>query len=272
MADEAYQAVSHLALNVVRPSTEWLNMGNWEHTNEFPAACHALAEQLHSAAQIPSNARILDVGHGCGDSLLLLASQHEPQCLHGITSIPAHAKRAQQRIGARAMVWCADATQWLADTTDQCSVHGEHARKGEYDTILALDCAYHFQNRPAFFRSAFQQLKPGGALALVDLVGAWPYPEHPAYDFVPSTLAAPKHGPSVWQRLRHRVVCYLTGTPPGSFVSMDNYATQLQHAGFSAVSIQDISHAIFPGFSSFLQGMGAEGEAAWRGGSRWLWR
>lgn len=28
--DEAYTSLDHLALNVTKPQTEWLNMGNWE--------------------------------------------------------------------------------------------------------------------------------------------------------------------------------------------------------------------------------------------------
>ncbi|WFD20507.1 T-complex protein 1 subunit delta [Malassezia caprae] len=150
-----------------------------------------LAELLHGAANVAPGDRVLDVGHGCGDSLLLL-SQRPLTCLHGVTSLPAHAQRAQKRLGDKAQVWCADAVDWLAQ---------EHA--DSYDVILALDCAYHFRDRSLFFQRARKHLKPGGRLALVDL-------------------------------------------------------------------LRDISHDVFPGFSTFLQGLGID-DQVWRGGGYTQW-
>ena len=107
---------------------------------------------------IPPHARILDIGHGCGDSLLVLAKQYEPACLHGVTSVPAHAHRARERLGHRATVWCADVVRWI---------RSDQATHSIYDVILALDCAYHFSDRAEFFRDAYARLAPGGTLAPV---------------------------------------------------------------------------------------------------------
>ena len=93
----------------------------------YPSRVAALAQFLHQAAQIPPDARILDVGHGCGDSLLLLAETYNPACLHGVTFEAAHAQQARQRLGERATIWCADAVEWLKNSVDT------------YDTVLALD-------------------------------------------------------------------------------------------------------------------------------------
>ncbi|WFD39791.1 uncharacterized protein MJAP1_002772 [Malassezia japonica] len=131
-----------------------------------------------------------------------------------------------------------------------------------YDTILALDCAYHFPSRPAFFKSAYARLAPGGTLALVDLVSAWPYPN--AAQCTPSSLAPPTHAPALWKRAMHRITCALSGTPPGSFIPLDTYAQQLHDAGFEHVDMADISDAVFPGFSTFLKRLGTDAE--WRGG------
>ena len=90
----------------------------------------ALAELLYKAAMIPPHARILDIGHGCGDSLLVLAKQYEPACLNGVTSVPAHAHRARERLGYRATVWCADVVRWI---------RSDQATHSIYDVILALD-------------------------------------------------------------------------------------------------------------------------------------
>lgn len=201
---------------------------------------------------------MLDVGHGCGDSLLLL-SRGSLSCLHGVTSLPVHAQRAQQRLGNQAQVWCADAVDWLAQDD------GADA----YDVILALDCAYHFHNRALFFERAHRRLKPGGRLALVDLASAWPYPETSS-SFTPSTLPAPMHPPSWGKRVQHWMTCYLSGTPTQSMVPCSTYMEQLQTAGFSIIQLRDISHDVFPGFSTFLQGLGID-DQAWRAGSQMQW-
>lgn len=263
MSQESYSALSHLALNVVPPSTEWLNMGYWEDAHTFPEACRALAVQLHEAARIPAQAKILDVGHGCGDSLLLLL-EREPCVLHGVTSMPLHAYRAQQRVGNRATVWCADAVEWLASSASSSTT---------YDVILALDCAYHFTDRSTFFRNAYKRLAPGGTLALVDLVGAWPYPSNDTKAlFQRSSLPPPSHAPSVWSTLKQRVTCYLSGTNPTAFISFADYEELLRKEKFLCITMQDISHSVFPGFGSFLQNIGGEGEKAWRGGGMWQWK
>lgn len=252
---ESYAALAHLALNAERPPTEWLNMGDWSAADTFPQACAALARRLHDAAHLAPHARVLDVGHGCGDSLLLLLHERAPHTLHGVTSLEAHAQRAQTRVGARAAVHCADAVAWLA--------HTAHT----YDAVLALDCAHHFADRPAFFRAAYAALAPGGTLALVDLVAAYPYPTDAA--FGASSLPPPTRRPGAWARAKHRVACALSGTPAQSFVSIDTYRAQLADAGFArdAIEASDVSADVFPGFAHFLTHLGTGDERAWRGGS-----
>lgn len=218
----------------------------------------ALAELLHSAAGIAPGARVLDVGHGCGDSLLLL-SRHSLHCLHGVTSLPAHAQRAQARLGDKAKVWCADAVDWLAQNEGAAT----------YDVILALDCAYHFPDRALFFQRAQKRLRPGGRLALIDLVAAWPYPA-PSTSFTPSPIKAPTHPPRLGMRLQHWMTCYLSGTPTQSMIPCASYMDQLHTAGFLSIHMEDISHNVFPGFASFLQSLGIN-DQAWRGGTSAQW-
>ncbi|WFD41425.1 hypothetical protein MPSI1_000052 [Malassezia psittaci] len=248
---ESYASLAHLAWNVKRPQSEWLNMGDWSHTQSFPEACEALARRLQEAAQIPEQARVLDVGHGCGDSLLMLL-QRNTSYVHGVTSLHAHAARAQARCGSRAKVHCLDATEYLSQT--------QHT----YDTILALDCAYHFDDRARFFREAYDALAPGGKLALVDLLAAYPYPSQDTVE--PSRLPAPRRAPSLWRRFMHSVVCFMSGTQPKSFVSFETYREQLSEAKFCTKDIEmhDISADVFPGFANFLQNLNTGEQRAWQ--------
>lgn len=205
---------------------------------------------------MPRGARILDLGHGCGDSLLLLA-ELAPRCLHGVTSLPAHAERAQARLGDGARVWCDDAVAWLARVAD--------GALPAYDVIFVLDCAYHFSDRAAFFQHASQRLAPNGVLVLVDLVSAWPYPAA-SPTMHTSTLPAPTRAPSWWATCRHALVCWLSGANARWFVSFEAYEAELRAVGFKDVHLADLSHDVFPGFAAFLQGLGRGEERAWRGG------
>jgi hypothetical protein len=44
--EETYSALDHLALNVVSPQTEWLNMGNWQVSVLGERACIGRVETL----------------------------------------------------------------------------------------------------------------------------------------------------------------------------------------------------------------------------------
>jgi SAM-dependent methyltransferase len=53
-------------------------------------------------------------------------------------------------------------------------VHGDGCKLdvpvGGYDAVLAVECVFHFDSRPAFFTGAARALRPGGKLALSDFV------------------------------------------------------------------------------------------------------
>ncbi|KAK0554491.1 hypothetical protein OC846_001277 [Tilletia horrida] len=278
--DEIYSDMNHVAFNVRPPTTAWLNMGYWstppDHT-QFVDAAEQLATRLHQAVFPPFAPRcseplaILDVGCGSGDSVLLLNRTLQPQTLHGVTSIDSHASFARKRLeqasssaGQRDLdhdVFCGDAVQFLAP--------GRNSTK--YDAVFALDCAYHFNDRPTFFRNAFAHLKPGGSIALVDMALAWPYPTSQsvaAFEFVPSTsLDPPSRPPTRAQALWHWISCQGASTPTSHFVPIDVYASHLHQAGFGDIKIEDISEHVFPGFANFLASQGryvTPDEAQWR--------
>lgn len=260
---ESYSSFSHLALNVQPPSTEWLNMGIWDDASraDFPAACERLARLLHERAGSMRGKRVLDVGHGAGDSLLLLLSNEKeaPKSLHGVTSLAPHAQRTRDRVGDRAEIFCEDAVKYL-----------QRAAESEYDVILALDCVFHFNTRVAFFEAAFQRLAPGGVIALEDLCAAHSYPASiDGVAWTPSTslpTSTAKDGLGIGARARLAGTCLLASVPRTNMVPVAVYASHLQQAGFVDVHIEDISARIFPGFARFLRGLGKGEEQVWRGG------
>ena len=103
-----------------------------------------------------------------------------------------------------------------------------------YNTILALDCAYHFDTRRAFLEQAFACLTVGGRIALADIC------------FAPGSLSA-------WTKLKVTA----SGTMPwANVVTTEEYLATLKEIGYVDVELQDISEHVFPRFIQFLKTRG----------------
>ncbi|KAE9407725.1 hypothetical protein BT96DRAFT_914398 [Gymnopus androsaceus JB14] len=235
----------HLSLNM-RPGedvlkTEWLNMGYWRDTNIFPDACQALALKLIQTAQCKEQGKVLDVGHGTGESLILLLTHPSIPCLShltGITSIPLHHKRSLERVkridslGTTVSLHVGDAVHQETNTTTHPLSSSSPTR---FDTILALDCAYHFKTREAFLTQSFERLEGGGRIALADICFA----------------TAP---PITWKA---RIIQgFLKLMSKENAISIDKYEACLKCIGFVDVIVEDISMDVFPGFVGFLRQRG----------------
>ena len=279
---EPYQTLSCLALNTRPPTTAWMNMGFWtpqlsRAQLDFPLACQTLAEQLYAAAGIKPGLKLLDVGCGAGQSTLFLLDEFKPEVLHAVTSLPDEAAFAAERLqvhlqeqedkveATRVKVWAQDVLEWLRNGEGD----GE-----KYDVILALDCAFHFSDRAEYIRLAAKRLAPGGRLAFVDLLSAYPSPSASASSNVRlGPPAYPSEAPSLTKRLKHSLTCLLASVKPANLWPVDRYLNILvETGGFKADAIQmrDITGDVFPGFARFLHGFATEG-AAWRGGG-WAMR
>jgi predicted O-methyltransferase YrrM len=218
---------------------------------------------LYKEAGLTKSRSILDVGHGSGDSLLLLAKDYTPSLLHGVTSAKGHALRAQTRLkglkyAQNTRVYHDDAVAFL-----------KRSNEPMYDFIFALDCAYHFRTRRDFLKLCFTRLRPGGKVALIDLVASHPYPSSASNNvFTPSpTLPRPKHHQApLSTRIKHTITTMLTGVPLGNLIPIDTYQTHLVSAGFEDITIKDTSHLVFPGFAQVLKAYGLAEESTWRGG------
>ncbi|KAJ7783854.1 S-adenosyl-L-methionine-dependent methyltransferase [Mycena maculata] len=230
----------HLSLNHLpgdkpgtAPRTEWLNMGYWKNTTVFPEACEALALKLVEAAGCKPGGHVLDVGHGSGESLILLLTHpavSRPSKLAGITSLEAHHRRSQARVAHLNTAVPVDLH--VGDAVHRGGPgHPLNPSSEQFDTILALDCAYHFQTRRAFLQQAHNQLRPGGSVALADIC------------FAPGALQ------TSWTRW---VTAVLRLMPRENMVSTDEYLAEMRRIGYTDVRLEDISADVFPGFLKFL--------------------
>ncbi len=157
----------------------WGNLGYWKVGDDYSAACEGLARQLATAVNLNQDSRILDAGFGCGDQLLLWLKDYNIQLLCGINYSASQTVLAKQRLKQfefrqfelRQSQANTDGTHLISsenifqgDVADLknglavvCNESDIDSRK-DINTILALDCAYHFPFRKNFFNDSFQIL------------------------------------------------------------------------------------------------------------------
>ncbi|KAK1232678.1 hypothetical protein PQX77_004154 [Marasmius sp. AFHP31] len=240
----------HLSLNRLpgedknaSPKTEWLNMGLWKDTRVFPRACEALAKRLVNAAELKNGERVLDVGHGTGESLIVLLTDPtvpRPESLTGITSLASHHQRSVARVEKLGLtveqtttsLYHGDAVYTPKEKQDH-PLHPDNTN--HFDVVFALDCAYHFRTREKFLRQVHQHCAPGGRVALADIC------------FKSNALKQPSLTRSILKLM-----------PKENMISMEGYVEMMERIGYTDVKLEDISNDVFPGFIGFLRtrGMG----------------
>lgn len=195
---------------------------------------------------------MIDVGHGTGESLILQLSDPtvpRPSKLTGITSLKAHYERSLART-SRLQSSQSEVDLYHGDViyrptaeatigaTSQTKTDVKHpmdpsSNMPPYDTILALDCAYHFNTRPVFLQQSLERLVPQGRIALADIC------------FTPSSLQ------STFLRALAGLIM-----PTENVISTDQYVQQMQVMGYQDVQLEDITEDVFPGFIKFLKSRG----------------
>ena len=102
-----------------------------------------------------------------------------------------------------------------------------------FTSILALDCAYHFDTRNTFLKQSFARLSSGGRIALADICF--------------SSAALQRR----WIGLAAAL-----GMPAANMISPVKYVQDMEELGFADVTLEDVTEDVFPGFVRFLQSRG----------------
>lgn len=163
-----------------------------------------------------------------------------PSELVGITSISTHSFRARDRVARlqRSLHSNVKVTMYCGDVVyrPQAVQHPlEPLPSNYYDTILALDCAYHFQTRRDFLRQCFDRLVPGGRIALADI----------CFDS------------AAMQKLSTKLfITTIRAMPRQNALSKEQYVADMLSMGYVDVKMEDISEDVFPGFVRLLKGKG----------------
>ena len=243
----------------------WGNLGYWQAGDDYSTACEGLAHQLANAVNLNQDSRILDVGFGCGDQLLLWLKDYNIQFLCGINYSVSQTVLAKQRLkqfelrqfelsqsqantdgtnlGSSDNIFQGD----VADLKNGLAVVCSEANN-DINTILALDCAYHFPSRKNFFDDSFKVLKSSAktnqdnngikastaCIGLTDIVLA--------------------DAPLSWgRRMLLNIMLSASRIPKDNIVTLAEYQGQLQQAGFDCIASEDISEFVFEPFGNWLK-------------------
>ncbi len=216
----------------------WGNLGYWQTGSDYSSACEALAHQLAIKVGLGVSSRIFDAGFGCGDQLLLWSEYYQVEFLCGINYSTSQTAVAQQRLAKSGTQGHFAQYIMEGDVTNNLLLTDLLTNKHHtVNTVLALDCAYHFPSRNTFFNDSFHILDKngkGGCIGLTDIVLANPHLS--------------------W--LKRKVLNTMLGLskiPPENIVTLERYQQQLQQAGFQHINNQDISEYVLEPFGRWLK-------------------
>ncbi len=175
----------------------YFNVGYWvDGARELVAACDRMVDEVASA--VPHDAAvILDVGCGLGAGTRRLGDRFPDALVAGVNLSLWQLTQARRRGVQSAVV--ADAAKLAIGT-------------GTADAVLAIESAEHFDTREDFFAEAHRVLRPGGVLALSDML-------FHGGDAISDWMLLPQ------RRIR----------------TIGEYEEAMRHAGFTGVTVRDIT-------------------------------
>jgi len=197
------------------------NFGYWaDNPADFEEAGFRLLEAVANRAGIGPDDEVLDAGCGCGASSLDLAEEWGCRRVVGIDVTAAMLTIGRRRAVSRAL----DARV----SFHTMSATALQLPDASFTRVIAIDCADMFDPREAFLAEAFRVLRPGGVLAIADVVAG----------------TAPV-GPI--QRAMVRGLMRYFGIPRVNYYGVEGYRARLVAAGFREVSIESVGDAVIPG-------------------------
>lgn len=209
----------------------YLNLGYWKDATTYDTACEALAELLGEAAGMKAGDVVVDAGCGFADQDMFWCRKFGVGKIIGINITERHVQHGRERVKAAGLEARIELVRGSA--TELSVVPAESV-----DKVVALESAFHFKTRETFLLEAYRVLKPGGMIALADLVVA--------------SAGRDKAG-TVAQKLANAVGQVAWQIPQVNLYGADVYREKMEAAGFVDCKVDVISEWVFKPFREFAK-------------------
>lgn len=207
--------------------SSWGNLGDWSAAQTYPEACRHLAFRLGQAAKLGPQTRLLDLGFGCGDQISLWTQAFGVEHIQGLNLSRSQTTWAREKLQAQGL-------GNIASCLHQGNVDGPWPMTVQPNTILALDCVYHFPSRRRFLQQAARRLPAGGLLAWTDLI----------------CEAKALQGP---RRAVLQGIGAASHIPASNLQSADQVAEDITAAGLQKMHWEDLSPCVMRPFGQWLR-------------------
>ncbi|WP_367114620.1 cyclopropane-fatty-acyl-phospholipid synthase family protein [Thiohalocapsa sp.] len=207
----------------------YLNLGYWREATDLDAASDALAMLVGETARLGPADSVLDCGFGFGDQDILWAQTLKPGRIVGLNITASQVELARRRVAQLGLHEQIDLRQGSA--TDM------PIESASVDKVVAVECAFHFRTREAFFREAWRVLRPGGRLVLADIIPA------PRIGGFPARLE---------HRVSWRLVAGKFAIPPENAYTKPTYHAKLAMSGFEQIRVESIREHVYAPLHHFL--------------------
>ena len=208
----------------------YANYGYWPKEGmTIDEACDALTDLIAMELDVAENDEVLECGCGYGASAVYIATHYKPKKIIGadVTDIRIQTGKElieQNNLEGKVRIEFCDATNLDFDSES-------------FTKVMAIECAFHFNTRNDFFREAFRVLKPGGVLAMTDIV---PSAEINLSDYT-------------FDQIRYFLSADAKRYSDDNIYSIDTYERLLKEAGFKPVKIYSIKDKVILQFSDHLE-------------------